>query len=40
MGILKDEIDKVFGKFYQVTKPRSAKSSGTGLGLAITKKPG
>ncbi len=37
MGMPKDETDKVFGKFYQATKPRSAKSSGTGLGLAITK---
>ncbi len=37
MGMPKEEIEKAFDKFYQVTKPRSAKSRGTGLGLAITE---
>jgi PAS domain S-box-containing protein len=37
IGIPKDELDKVFDKFYQITKPPNAKSRGTGLGLAISK---
>jgi len=37
VGIPKDELDKVFDKFYQVSKSREVKSRGSGLGLAITK---
>jgi PAS domain S-box-containing protein len=37
MGIPKDELDKVFDKFYQVYKPHGEKSKGTGLGLSISK---
>ena len=37
MGIPKDELDRVFDKFYQVYKPYGEKSKGTGLGLSISK---
>ena len=37
VGIPKDELNKVFDKFYQINKPPDAKSKGTGLGLAISK---
>ena len=37
VGILRDELDKVFDKFHQVSKPSAVRSRGTGLGLAITK---
>ena len=37
VGIPKDELNKVFDKFYQISKPPDAKSKGTGLGLAISK---
>ena len=37
MGIPKNELDKVFEKFYQVYKPNGEKSKGAGLGLAISK---
>ncbi len=37
IGIPKDELNKVFDKFYQISKPPDTKSKGTGLGLAISK---
>ena len=37
IGIPKEDLDKIFDKFYQLNKPRTGKSKGTGLGLAITK---
>jgi len=37
VGIPKDDLDKVFDKFYQVSKSREVKSRGSGLGLSITK---
>jgi PAS domain S-box-containing protein len=37
MGIPKNELDKVFDKFYQVYTPHGEKSKGTGLGLSISK---
>ena len=37
MGIPKNELDKVFEKFYQVYKPHGEKSKGAGLGLSISK---
>ncbi|WP_253293686.1 cell wall metabolism sensor histidine kinase WalK [Falcatimonas sp. MSJ-15] len=35
--IPKEDIDKVFNKFYRVEQSRSANTGGTGLGLAIAK---
>ncbi|MFQ5800464.1 MAG: sensor histidine kinase, partial [Candidatus Hydrothermarchaeales archaeon] len=37
VGIPKDQVSKVFGRFYQVDGSTSRKYGGTGLGLAITK---
>ena len=37
IGIPKEELNKVFDKFHQISKPPDAKSRGTGLGLAISK---
>jgi PAS domain S-box-containing protein len=37
IGIPKNELDKVFDKFYQAYKPHGEKSKGTGLGLSISK---
>ena len=37
MGIPKDELERVFDKFYQLRRVDSKKNKGTGLGLTITK---
>ena len=35
--IPKEDIEKIFDKFYRVEGSRSLKTGGTGLGLAIAK---
>ncbi|MFA5084944.1 MAG: HAMP domain-containing sensor histidine kinase, partial [Candidatus Omnitrophota bacterium] len=37
VGIPKDDLDKVFDKFYRVERSDTAGISGTGLGLSIVK---
>ncbi len=37
VGIPRDEMEKIFDRFYQILPPLAEKSGGAGLGLAISK---
>ena len=37
-GISKNELDKIFDRFYQIKSANSSKIIGSGIGLAFSKK--